>query len=515
MTGGANRPRRAAPFAWLAILFLVGSAAAWGKEENGSMQGVQFTLTPRAESWVAGARVVLDMKVENGGKAELAFPNPMFPTSPQPTYTLERPDGKTATFTPATGADVEPGPMTLVRLPPRSAWAGELVLDDLRAAGRYTLTGTIEWEGLRVASPPATFEVAAAHFEALALGLSRAADGGGSAEALVLQRSAGGARTLAGLLHEKDPTLGEMPVEDLRDRGAVPADATAVLGPYANYETSRDPLEWVVCRTPRGLWIGNSLGAPPVERTADAGMGDVATPLAVDGHHLILVGLLAPGKDGASHLGFATVGEPKDAPAKRAFAAVHTFPGRPVAIAAALGPEAQGSQVVAGAVLPTDQGSRVVLLGLGGDGKVRWERAVDVDGVAALPPLALHVDAEGRVRAAFLGRTRDTPEGLRLVSVEGAAAAAPADWAQNSRPIDVTGSIGAATIAFSEFAPGQVSRAVLVRRPEGPPVVVLDGAEPRASRVLVPADASVALVRGRQAWYAVVATRDRLSADRV
>jgi hypothetical protein len=513
MTARANRPRRAAPFAWLAILFLVGSAVAWGKEENGPMEGVQFTLTPRAEHWVAGARVVLDMKVENGGKAEVVFPNPMLPTSPQPTYTLARPDGKTATFTPAT--DAEPGDLTLVRLPPRSAWTGELVLDELRAAGRYTLGAAIDWEGLRLEAPPASFEVVAARFKALGVARSRAADGGGTAEALVLQRADGDVRTLAALLQEEDPNVGEMPIKNLRDRGPVPADASEVLAPYANYESSRDPLEWVVCRTPRGLWVGNSLGAPATEWTAAGGLVEVTAPLAVTSHTLFLIGLLGAGKDGASPLGFAAVGEPKAGAKGGALAAVHTFPRRPVAIAAALGPAALGSPIVAGAVLPEAAGTRLVLLGLGHDGAVRWTHEVEVAGVAPIAPLGLHVDSEGRVRAAFIGRAGDDPAALRLVSVEGGSKPDPAQWSEAAQPVEAGSGIGDVAIAYDEVAPGRVTRAVLIRRAEGPPLVVLDGAAPREALIPVPADAAVALVRGLFAWYAVVATRERIAADPV
>lgn len=474
-----------------------------------------FTLTPRATEWIAGADVVLDLEVANRTDDTLRFPNPMWPASPQPTLTLTRPDGEAVRFSVQRDPEAE---LQLVTLPPQSAWQGELMLKDyaaVEAPGAYQVEGTLMWDDLTLTAPPAAFRIAPANFGQAALARSRAADGSGLAEVLLLQHSDEGLETLAATFAEVNPTAGEMRMGTFRPRGPVPERTTAVLAPYANYDPATQALEWILARVPEGVWVGNTLDQPPHLVTASSAILDVATPLAVAEQRLYLLALLDTRP--AATLGYAVVRDPTRASSSAQFEPVHQFEGRPTALAATLGPTPLGSPVVVGAVLPGDTGTELALLALDPQGRVTWQRTVAVDGLLPAAPLALHLAADDTLRATFLARDARDPGQWHDVEVV-LDREAPASEAaiRRSSPIPLgEAALVDALLAYDGLVPGTVHRVVVVRSSEGAALVRLDAAAYRPAIIPLPLTADVELVRGMDFWYGVVVTASGVTVNQL
>jgi hypothetical protein len=493
--------------ALLGVLALSGAVVGYARSNvtwRGDKMAIAFLLTPRFEKWIMGARVVIDLRIENHGPGSVEFPNPMFTSASQPVFRLMRPAGTEEQFKPDQRAkakrDVVP-----VTLDAGQTWIGELVLSDyspLNEPGVYSLSAELNWQGAQASAPSTRFEIQAAKFGDLSASLSHSADGNANKELVLLQNGPRPDAALAGIT-EHDVRNAELNTLNFLRLGPLPPGTRHVHGPYANYATALDPLNWIVGSTPQSIHVGNSLNTHTLEIAPTRPILQVLTPLAVKGHRLIVLSLL----DASSgvELAFAATTDAESRPA-RVVPQVIWRGERPAATAATLSPNTAGNACVVAMSRNTDNGVRVRLLKFDLAGKPMGETEQLIPGVKATDGIAVHWGNMKEIRVSVATEPAGNGNRVQLAELtfrEDLTLEKPAAMTQ---VWTLTEPQAAAAIVYFEQTSGETRRASILRGQRGTSWVVDRSDRLKSLGASIPASSPVALIPGAEAWYAFFLT---------
>lgn len=465
-----------------------------------------FIITPRSDRVFTGASVVLDLEVENRSRSAVSFPNPMFPSSPQPVYTLRRPDGEEIELTPhnlvGNGQSAgETGAVTLVTLEADEGWEGDMSLErltDLSQPGAYELTGRITWEGLSVESKPVTITVLETRPEELSIALGIDDDGSMFCEGMLLQRSPDTLEAVAALLKEVDPRLGEMNVTNYIPRGPVPRSSRVILGTNANYVDL--VLRWTVAKTGEGLFVANNAGDRVCNVTCDQPIAFALPPLTTSNQSLTLLAI-SSAPDPA--LWYAKLGNPEDLPATASMKRIADLTSAPLSTTSVLGPDAQGSPILVVTTTVKDNGTTLDVYPISDDGAVRKETREFPD-VRALPGIGGHVDAHGHTLFGFLAIVPGAEqEQLAYVEVRGKLDGNLLDRSEPATPFERVEITGEVRVKYYERSPGDTRRAVAYQTETDSLYTIDDDSLPRSAYSGLPRHARWGIAPGRDTWYVV------------
>jgi hypothetical protein len=466
---------------------------------GGAAMPIVFKVTPRAERWVSGSRVVADLTIENATDAPIEILHPMFRTSTQPVYRITPPDGDVVTFAPsrAPGADDE---TRMLVIAPGETWNGDLAISDrmsLNATGTYTIAASLEWNGGSIDADSSSFEIVDARFEGLSPSTSQSAMAGES-ECVFMQLGESGLDWFAVLVRESDPKNAEMEPMNPQLRGKLPEGTLHVIGARANYSTALDPVRWIVSHNESLITVGSNSGDGNTLITNAEPLRRVLTPLAVEDGLFVLA--LVDRGDGAV-VGIARVPRP-DVDAHAAVPMTDLWPldAKPVAVAAALAPENLENAIAVAAI--SDAGDRINLrvAHLSPDGEVLAFRSGTFKGVLADDAIAIHWGSDGLTRVSFLchSATSRTPR-YRIVEVVFDDKLLVAQPPEVPPTLEIGGAMVDATVEYFETTPGDVTRGAVVRTDTAAWSISPAGI---ATAVAVPLTERVALLRGVSRWYA-------------
>jgi hypothetical protein len=382
---------------------------------------------------------------------------------------------------------------------------GELVLTDyspLNEAGMYTLSAELDWQGTQASASGTRFEILAARFGDLSAALSQSADGQANRELVLLQNGPRPDAVLAGIT-EHDPRNAELNKIDYLRIGPLPPGTQHVYGPYANYATALDPLNWIVGSTPQSIHVGNSLNTKTTDIVPTRPILQVLTPLAVKGHQLFVLSLLdaAPGVE----LAFAATGDAESRPVITP-QVIWRAGDRPEGVATTLAPSTAGNACAVAMSRNTDNGVRVKLLKFDLSGKPAGETEQLIPGVKAAKGIAVHWGTMRQIRVSVAAAPAGNGNRVQLVELifhEDLTLVKPAAMTQ---AFTLTEPLAASAIAYFEQTLGEARRAALLRGQRGSSWVVDRRDRLQSLGTTIPASSPVALIPGADAWYAFFLT---------
>jgi hypothetical protein len=383
---------------------------------------IQMTAEPTAPSFVVGESVTFRLTLQNPDAQPVTVADPLL-NEVDPVYSITAPGGA---VTPvrllsarAPGPKIEPlAPPALITmsLPPGGTWSEEIVLDPmllLTVPGRYGLQATTSHAGQAITSPPASFDVEAAHVTAFAAAPAppRTADsrlftawahvgpkGAQVVEAVRLERMWG------------DDQRGKLYSSTLHRGGADPVQQIAVA--EALVVRGMDFHGWVAWTQAGTVWAARSNAGKPegaaeaVHRTG----ADVlfAGPLAMDGSYdLRLYGV----ERSAAQAELLRVDVPRGQPGGAKIACRAALPVRPEA---ALALHADGAASVV--VLGGPDGASTVIAAFEDGAPPRVTVLQRLGPWLPGRPLGARRTPDGRVAVTCLAGNPDNPHVARLWS---------------------------------------------------------------------------------------------------
>jgi hypothetical protein len=481
----------------------------------GEKMAIVFRLTPQFDKWIMGARVLVDLRIENHGPGVVELPNPMFTSSPEPLYRLRAPSGNEQLFRPDQRAksarDIVP-----VTLDAGQAWIGELVLSDyspLKDAGVYQLSAELAWQGAQASAAPAQFEILSAKFGDLSAALSQTPQGEANRSVLLLQNGAVPDAVLAGIT-EHDTRNAELDALDYLRIGALPAGTQHVYGAYANYATAFDPLTWIVSSGSQAITVGTSLDAKSTQIAFARPILQVLTPLALKSHQLYVFALLdaAPGAE----LAFAATGGAAGLVA-RATPQILWRGERPAASAATLTPDPAGRSCLVALAHNTAAGVTMTVLKFDLAGKLLGQTEQSLGGQQATDGVAIHWGTRHEILLSIMARPTGnvaTPAGSHATPAGSHEAVQLIEWTFNEdlKPVksaarspvwSLSEPLAGSTVAYFEQSLGAPRRVAILRGQRGSSWVVDRQDRLKSLGTLIPGSSPVALVPGADAWYAL------------
>jgi hypothetical protein len=481
------------------------------------MSDIVFTLKLENEPIVSGGGVVFQMSIVNHGKRLMWFPNPDAGGA-QPVYRLKRPDGQIVTFTTYESAR-KITPHDIFPLPPEREWKGTVVVDnraDVRAPGRYELEASLDWEDTHAYAAPVRFVVTEANLR----GMVRAQRTDGDRDGVLLIQGSGQAQKLAYQEVLPSPTSPDLQgSRDGESDGNVAFDTLSVFDPLPSdtralfrVQANQTYTVTTVALTDRGILVQDGfvpgwIATPKAVRRGLQALkiGDVFDHVP---HELSVFAILA---GEPSELAFAHV-QNLAKPTADFSLSLRTIaslgPGW-VAAQSALGPAKIGSPMIVASLASTSTGARVTFLRVASDGQIVDTLSTDVAGYAPEGPVAVCIDGDKRVEAAFAARAvGDTA--LHLVRI----------------PSQVDLSIASAAIISPAIEVGEPIREILIEygvfeRPKGPAMLVRTTTGRchffstehgrRARPVAIPERDEIALIGASYWWYVVSTDGARFS----
>jgi hypothetical protein len=457
---------------------------------------VTYEAKTRQVRYLAGMRVVVDLRIENRGTTAVEMPDPTYPTSPQPRFELSGPGGQKHEFRPNSVAREGPQAVTLLRVEPGETWTGDLLLSSyasVEATGKYTLRSWLEVGGVSVESPACQFEIEGAGTEGLATETSLGE--GNSTVAACVELLAGG-RMATSLLREEDQAHGEVYPLNRINRGATAAEASRVLAPYSKFAIGLTALRWNVAESDGKVVVSHSLNAKRVTAFNGAEVERVLPPVATEaGLHVAAVR--------ASELVLQAFQGSRESLEAGAAVTVEKLKSAPAAAAMTISP--MGTRDALWFVLAWGEGSgtRVEYLkaDIGGKILARVERTLE--NVRPLGPAAAGWSTAGELRAALLVRNAAKATEVRVVEVSLHADLSPAAEPLMSGAMLFDAELYDARLLYFESSPGSLKRMGLVRTAGGKMWAVPMDGEPRNPLSAVPSAGPVAILPGALHWYVV------------
>lgn len=241
---------------------------------------ISYQAESRQKSWIAGSRVVLDLKIANNGAAAIEVPDPAYRNSPQPVFELTRPDASKLEFRPSQRARENDAnmPVQMVRIDPGQSWESDLSLSlfaSIEAPGEYAVRSWIELNGSRWESAPSRFEIVESPVSGLATETGLSPEGSAVVECVQLLRNGMAASTI---LDEEDSKHGELAPLHRISRGSAKPDST-ILGAYSNLTVGLSPIRWVLTEADGVVTAGHNLTATGVSVFGKSRAARVFRPL--------------------------------------------------------------------------------------------------------------------------------------------------------------------------------------------------------------------------------------------
>jgi len=470
---------------------------------------ITYQATPRRNLWVVGAHVVLDLRIENAGKAPFTTPDPAHRNSPQPVFEITPPGGTPVGVRPdARAGEWDAGrEVTMLRVAPGETWEGDVDLSlllPLEQPGSYTLRSWLETEGGRIESPDSGFEITAAAVLDLAAETGTAPDGLQVVECVQLLK---GGLVVSTILEEADPANAELLPLDRIERGQAAPGAAGLLAPYSNFPVGLSEVRWILTVNGKGaVTAGCNVGGDSVP-LFDGGAPDLVLPPLGTGNGLLVPAMFGP------ELRLASIQAGADGAHPGPVRTVDRFEAAPAAGTATLSPVAAGDQVLVVLLWAMEQGTRIRFLTTDAAGKKLAEGERFLDGWQPLGAGAAGWGRDGDIRASFGAVSMADPSEHRVFEVRlrpdltAREAPRPGDILEGSAPFaDVH-------LAYFEGGDGGLHRAGLVRFQDGS-ASALDadgGLRPTAARV--PPQGPVALLPGASLWYVAFSTQDGIGID--
>lgn len=499
----SSRILRACLTIWIPIFGLVltgrpqaceqGTAASKGKPMS-----VTYQATPRQNRWIAGARVVLDLQIENNGSEPFETYDPMYRTSPQPHFEVTGPDGRKQEFQPDSQAlDWDRGRSpTMVRLAPGHDWAGDFPLSvyaNLNRPGRYTLRTWIEQpRGPRIESPVAEFEILRANTVDLTTETSIGEEGNRVVECVELL--AGGVVT-SSILQERDPSNAELGPFNRLERGETDPSATAVLAPFSNFSVGLSSLRWIVAEKNHKLIIGHSLQPTRLLGFGGGDLSRILPPVATE------AGLYVAAVRGLD-LVLTRVTGSESGLAEGPEWSVEKLEVVPTATSLTVSSPAAGSVLLF--VLAWDMGkaTRVQFLTVDREGKVITRIEHTIADWQPLGPAAVGWAAGGETRASLLLRNPVKQGEIRAGEVQLLPNLSLREAPRVSDPVLLDSPIHDVRLEYFESMAGHLGRMVLIRTASGRVWIIPSTGTIRAPKTKIPGSGPLAILPGQRHWYA-------------
>ena len=385
-----------------------------GPRSKGKTMAVTYEVKSRQARWIAGARVVLDLRIENNSAEEFETYDPMYRTSPQPHFELAAPDGSKQEFRPDSQAiDWDRGrPPTLLRLAPGQHWEGDFVLSnytDLQRLGRYTLRSWIDQKGTRIESPVAEFEIVRADTLDLVTENSLGEEGSIVVECVELLD---GGRVASSILDERDPRNAELGPFDRIERGETEPDATALLAPFSNFSVQLSALRWIVAERDHKLIVGHNLNPARLTAFGGAELSRFMAPVATK------AGLYVPGVRGQELVLTRITGSESGTEGGPVWT-IEKLKTLPPAAALTVSSQAAGNVLLFVLARDGDKGIQVQFLMVSPDGRVtaRAEDTIADFRLRLLGPAAVGWSTHGELRATLLVRSAAKATEIRAAEV--------------------------------------------------------------------------------------------------
>ncbi len=472
---------------------------------KGKSMSILYEAKVQQTRWMSGETVVLDLRIDNRGSAPIELPDPQYRSSPQPHFQVTAPGRRQQEFRPdsrATDWD-RAQPKSLLHIAPGGHWEADFELTgyvDLTAPGHYTLRSWIEYQGSRIESPVAEFEILGVATLSLAAETSLG-DGSTVVECVELLQ---GGQVASSMLQEADPRNAELLPFTRVERGSIDPDATAILAPFSNFSVGLSALRWMVAAKKNHLIVGHNLHDSRVTAFGGAELSPILSPVATQ------AGLYLSGMEGSDLLLTRITGSEKSLDAGRVWT-VEQLKANPVAAALTLSPQAAGNTLLFVLAWPAGPATQVRFLTVSPLGKVIARADHTVPGLLPSGPAAAGWSTTGELRASLVvhqgSETRVVEFRLRPdLSLESEPVP--------SQPAPLTSPLQDARIAYFESRPGLLGRMVLLRAGGQVSMITATGA-PAAPRAPVPATGPLAILPGRIAWYAVWPGKTTLSIARL
>jgi hypothetical protein len=467
---------------------------------------VTYEAKVQQARWLAGARVVVDLKLQNSGAGAVDLPDPMYRTSAQPHFEVTGPGGRKQEFRPnsrATDWDRAQAP-TLIHLAPGGHWEGDLALSvyaNLAAPGKYTLRSWIEHEGARIESPPSEFEIVRTVTESLALESSRGEENTTVVECVELLT---GGSVASSILQERDAGNGELGPFDRVERGTAGKDAVSILAPYANFQVGLSALRWIITVQAGRVAVGHNLTASRVKAFGGAELASVLRPVAtkealylaaVRGTELVLERIAA------SESG---IGEGHDR-------VVEKFATAPAAAAITLSPVGAAPGLLAVLAWSSPEGMRVELLAIDLEGKIRSRSQHTIEGFRPMGVAAVGWSTANERRASVLVRSAAKATEARVVELRIEPDLSLKGKPTPSSPVILDAQLYDTHMEYFEASPGQLRRMVLLRSEGGKVWVIAQDGAVRTPAAPLPSSGPIAILPGQVHWYGVWPDKDLLT----
>jgi hypothetical protein len=466
-------------------------------QSKGKAMSVTYQAKVREPRWVAGARVVVDLKIENNGDTPFETPDPMYRTSAQPHFEVTTPDGRKQAFTPDSKATEwdRAQPPTLVRLAPGAHWEGDLALStyvNLDTPGQYTLRSWIENQGSRIESDPSSFQITGNGTRSLVMETSLDENRSAVVEAVELMDDG---RVASSILNEQDPRNAELLPFNRIERGSTEPDAEAIFAPYSNFSVGLSSLRWVIVEKKRQVIIGHNLNAARRTLFGGAELSRILPPVATS------MGLYVSGVRNNDLVLTRVTGSERGIQEGTVWT-IGNVPSLPVASTLTLSPAAEGNVLLFVLAWSANQGTRLQLLKVSSEGKVLARGDHMLRDLLPLGPAAAGWSSGKDIRVSLLVSNATKATEIRAtelrVSSDMTLEGSPrfSDTIQLSSPAQDT------RIAYFEAGSGQLSRMILVRSAGATRVISSEGMV-RAPRTAVPVTGPLTILPGQVHWYGV------------
>jgi hypothetical protein len=468
------------------------------RPSRGKEMSITYEAKVRQTRWLAGSRVVLELRIENHGSGAFETPDPMYRTSAQPHFELTGPGGSRQEFRPDSRATEwdEGQPPAMVKLAPGQQWEGDMLLSSyakLETPGRYTLRSWIENNGTRIEAAPSEFEIAAVATRDLAAETSLGENNTAAAECLELME---GGEVASSILRESDSRNAELIAFSRIERGATAPEATTILAPYSNFSVALSAVRWVVSVQNRKVTVGHNSTSKRITAFGGAEAGMVLAPVATK------AGLYLAGIRG-SELVLERISADEKTVEPGAVWTLEKFPAAPAAAAMTVSPEPAGSTLLFVLAWTAGDDTRVQFLTVSPGGKVLTRAVHSVSGVRPLGPAAAGWSTGGEVRASLLVRSAARATEVRVVELKASPALAVDGTPRLSEPVRLDYPLQDARLAYFEQNAGQLSRIAALRTTGGKTWILTGDGVPREPRTAIPGTGPLALLPGEIYWYAV------------
>lgn len=252
--------------------------------------------------------IELRVVLTNNGDRAVRVPDPLHTDNWQPTYTIEGPawpSGHRFSARSALTPDARPAPddvpLVMAELAPGATHEGELPLWQwcrLSAPGHYSITASIEHDGVSVRSPPVELELRPLAARGVSVGLDVATGptAPGQLWMSFVHAAGSSSRLYDSMWIEDRPDLGELSMHSLDRRRDLSADVDAVHVPWSTVDRMMAMTSWRVWRQGTRLVVDDSPLAEPFGLTVEPSARilppawqdpreDLHVLLAVDGGH--------------------------------------------------------------------------------------------------------------------------------------------------------------------------------------------------------------------------------------